>query len=285
MHNKIVKNLNAVHVMAKSNFSSWIHSPRTLIMLLFVAAFCYLVTCNHIQSMNLLQLELHFGESLFFLLSNGCSITTTSILLLITISELPKQIGYQYSLLIRSSREKWLRSQILYCIWMACCMLTLTVICTSLFIIPSVAAGNGWSDTTQNVANIVQEHKSIIPTFIRTSFTPLSACLFAMLPMFLFWLTMIFVILLFSLYGVPLVGILAYGTMLVADVVLFVEAIGDFPMPIHFATLSNIIANANGVEPKKLFTVFCGYAVVISMILIMMFIRVRTTDLYFQEKE
>lgn len=285
MHNRVIKHLKAVHVMAKSNFSSWFHSSRTTIMLLFVAAFCFVVANNHNQSLKELNYELHFGESVFLLLSNGCSITTTSILFLIAISELPKRIGYQYSLLIRASRVKWLESQIIYCFWMVLGMLALTVVCTLVFVAPSVTPGSDWSETMRTATKTIQENGAAVPIFIRSTFTPLTACLLAMIPMFFFWITMIFIVLLFGLCRLPLVGLMTYAIMLVADVVFMVESISNFPMPIYYATLDNILANAKGLELQRIYEVLLGYCIVIVVLLICMFVSVHKADLYFQAEE
>ena len=79
-------------------------------------------------------------------LRRACNITMTSILFLITVSELPRRMGYQYNMLIRATRYQWLCSQILYCLWMTLLMLLLVVLCAAIFILPGVAPGNGWTD-------------------------------------------------------------------------------------------------------------------------------------------
>ncbi len=285
MHSKIAKQLKSINVMAKSNFESWIHSSRTLIMLLFVVAFCYVVTSNHVQSMLYRGYQLHFFESLFFLLNQGCSITTTSVLFLITCSELPRRIGYQHNLLIRSSRTKWLESQMIYCVWMTVSMLILIVISTSAFISIHVLPGSGWSDVARIASGTIQENEAAIPFFIRSAFEPWQACLVAMVPMFMFWLTMIFVVLLFSLCQMPIVGFMIYALMLVADIVFMVESFGDFPMPIYYATLYNITSGAGGMELAKVQEVFLIYGALIIGLIFLMFICVRKTDLCFLSEE
>lgn len=285
MHKHLIKYTKSIFVMAKANFDSWMHSPRTWIMLAFVITFCYIVTNSFIHGVEGLGYKLHFGESLFYMLYNGCNITMTSILFLITVSELPRQIGFQYDMLIRSTRIQWLISQLVYCLWMALCMLVLTVFSVSLFIFPTAQHGQGWSETTLIASGSLQGHEALIPAFIRHSFSPQIACLYAMLPMLLFWLAMVFVILLFSLLGVPLVGVMTYGLMLVANVVFLVETFGGFPMPVYFATLSNITSGWPENELVKFAEAMVGYGATILALLTCMFIRVKKTELTFHFEE
>ena len=120
-----------------------------------------------------------------------------------------------------------------------------------------------------------------MPAFIRGSFSPLGACLYALIPMFLFWLSMVFVVLLCSLLGAPIVGVLAYALMLVGNVVFMVEALGNFPMPVYYATLANITTGWVDQEFMKVDQALRGYAVVIIVLLAAMGLRIKRTDLEF----
>ena len=279
--NKIIKKLQAVHVMAKGNFDSWMHSPRTMIMLLFVVALCYMVCGSHARMLRTMGFEAHWDETLFYVLFNGCNITMTSILFLVTVSELPRRMGYQYNMLIRCTRGQWLGSQILYCLWMTLCMLVLVILCTSVFILPGVAAGSGWTDDLRITQGFITADEALVPAFIRGSFSPLGACLYALIPMFLFWLSMVFVVLLCSLLGAPIVGVLAYALMLVGNVVFMVEALGNLPMPVYYATLANITTGWVDQEFMKVNQALRGYAVVIIVLLAAMGLRIKRTDLEF----
>lgn len=281
MRKAINKSFDSLHTMAKANFDSWLHSPRTWIMLSFVITFCFIVAGSFIRTVSNLSYKFHFTEALFYMLYNGCNITTTSILFLITVSELPRQIGFQYSMLIRSTRLRWLTSQVIYCFWMVLFMLALVVISVSFFIAPATQSGQGWSETNLILTNQILKHEALIPVFIRDNFTPFTACLYALLPMFLFWFSMVFIILLFSLMNLPLAGVLFYALMLVSNVVFMLETIGNFPMPIYFATLCNIISGSPDKEWFQLSKAFIGYVTIIITLLVAMGLRVRKSDLRF----
>ncbi len=271
--------VRAIHVMAQANFESWMYSSRTCFMFLFVTAFCYVVCGNHAQAIQ--GLNMHWGETLFYILYNGCNITMTSILFLITISEIPQRMGYQYNMLIRSNRIDWLYSQLLYCVWMVLAMTLLVVFCASVFVLPSVIFKSGWSEDLRIAQGIITEEEALVPSFIRQNFTPFSACLYALLPMFLFWITMVSVVLVFSLFGAPVIGLVFYALMLMGNVVFMVEMIAGIPMPIYYATLNNITVGWPEKEFVKYNQAMVGYVVVLLTLFIIMFFRVKRIDLEF----
>ena len=52
--------------MALANFDSWVHSPRTVLMLLFIIAICYLQMCGYKMTLNETGYTMHMGETLFY---------------------------------------------------------------------------------------------------------------------------------------------------------------------------------------------------------------------------
>lgn len=277
MRHKLVKYCSQIHIMAKTNFASWIYSSRTICLILFVAAFCCVVVHNHCQSMETLGYRTSFVESLYILFSNGGSITTMTTLFLLMVNEIPKRIGYQYKLLIRSSRMQWVLSQVLYCFWMVLCMLLLTVICTSVCLELSTTFQNKWN-------SFIEAHTcqiTIIPDYIQRHFTPFSAVLLALLPMFFFWLAMVLIILSFSLCKMPQLGLIVYMLMLVGNVVIMIEPIRSVIMPVNYSTLQNIINTANGPELEAILRVFLFYLLIIAIMIVFVVLNTRWTDLSF----
>lgn len=279
MRHKLIKYCKGIYTIAKANSISWVYSTRTISLFAFVAAFCSVVVHNHLRSMEGMGISLSFGESLFILINNGFSITTMSTLFLLMVSEIPIQTGYQYKLLIRSSRTQWILSQVLYCLWMVMCMLLLTVTCTSVFLsISAKSNNNNWSAIIETSV----QQRPIIPTYIHERFSPFSACLFAILPIFFFWLTMVLIILSFSLSKLPQLGLMVYMTMLVSNVIVLVEPIGSAVMPIHYSTLQNITSNAVGMEIETILKVFLFYLLIDVLILIFMMFQVHRADISFR---
>ena len=59
--------------MALANFDSWVHSPRTVLMLLFIIAICYLQMCGYKMTLNETGYTMHMGETLFYEFNFGCN--------------------------------------------------------------------------------------------------------------------------------------------------------------------------------------------------------------------
>lgn len=279
--NKARNRLRAIHTMAQANFETWAHSPRTWIMLLFVIALCYVVCNTHVRMIQALGYTVHWGETMFYFLHNGWNITMTSILFLITVSEMPRRMGYQYNMLIRATRREWLFSQFLYCLWMALSMILLVMICAAIFMLPGIAPGSGWTDGERIAQEIITEQEALVPSFIRNSLSSFAACIVALLPMLLFWLSMVLVVLFCSLMGASVLGVLLYVVMLVGNVVFLMETFGGFPMPIYHATLSNITSAWPDSEWFKLFQAMAGYVIALGALMGGMLVRVLLVDLEF----
>ena len=129
--------------MALANFDSWVHSPRTVLMLLFIIAICYLQMCGYKMTLNETGYTMHMGETLFYEFNFGCNMPMTTALFLIMVSELPRKIAYQQYSLIRSSRWKWMVAQILYCFMMVAAMVALILICIAIQALQVVTPGTG----------------------------------------------------------------------------------------------------------------------------------------------
>ena len=78
--------------MALANFDSWVHSPRTVLMLLFIIAICYLQMCGYKMTLNETGYTMHMGETLFYEFNFGCNMPMTTALFLIMVSELISSI-------------------------------------------------------------------------------------------------------------------------------------------------------------------------------------------------
>ena len=129
--------------MALANFDSWVHSPRTVLMLIFIIAICYLQMCGYKMTLNETGYTMHMGETLFYEFNFGCNMPMTTALFLIMVSELPRKIAYQQYSLIRSSRWKWMVAQILYCFMMVAAMVALILICIAIQALEVVTPGTG----------------------------------------------------------------------------------------------------------------------------------------------
>lgn len=268
--------------MALANFDSWLRSPRTILMLLFIAAICYLQMCGYEMKLTETGYTMHLGETLFYEFKFGCNMPMTTVLFLIMVSELPRRIAYQQYSLIRSSRCRWMAAQLLYCLMMVVAMIALIALFIALMALPLVTHGNGWSDAARIASGEIEPYEALISEFILNNYTPFTATLLAMIPVFCFWLTMVFVILMFGVWGSPVFGVLMYAFLMVANVTILFEA---FPfqliLPIQYATLDNIISSYDGKEIQQFLKVMGVYAALIVSLVAVMMISVKRVELNF----
>lgn len=268
-----------------AHFSAWLHSPRTIVMGIVILCFAYMHARSFEYTLSLRNYTAHLGETVFNYLDSGFNVVMTSTFLLIMVSEIPKRISFQYTMLIRTSRGKWLLSQILFCVCIVLLMLSfMTVFCTALSL-PYITPGSGWSDLERLSEN--PDYQYEIP-LIRESIrvlSPFEACVCAVAVLFFFWFTMLLVILLFSLLGQPNVGVLIYMFILEFALTFRFEMVPNMRTPIHYATLVAIGNQFEGRELASLPLVLGAYVGVDTVLISSMMMRIYRMDLCFNGKD
>ena len=160
----------------------------------------------------------------------------------------------------------------------------MTVFCAVLSL-PYITPGSGWSEMERLAENPDYQYEiPLIREYIRV-LSPFQACVCAATIVFFFWFTMLLVILLFSLFGQPNVGLLVYMFILEFALTFRFEMVPNMRTPIHFATLAAVCNQFPGKEIASLPLVLGIYVLIdVGMIAIMM-LRVRHMDFCFSEKE
>jgi hypothetical protein len=275
--------LKGIAAMAAANLDAWFHSPRVWMMMICVAVYCLLQASNDAQALlvNGNPIPLTYPEMLFWELDKGFSLMS-SLLFLIMVSELPRRIGYQNHMLVRTTRLHWVMAQCLYCMWMVLSMILMLILLYSIFALPHAVHGSGFVENELIQAGQYKEQEALIPTYIRQSTTPITACLLAILPMFFFWITMVLIILLFGLMGLSLLGPLIYGFLLLAHVTLLFEAMPSWlKLPIDFSSLHNITAEYPKEEFSRLRNVLAGYIVLDGLLIAILCLIGKKAELVF----
>jgi len=276
---RIDKKASSIAQIMLANLDSWIRSPRTILMLMFVAMICYLQICGLRLTMDKTGYSMNLIEILFYEVNFGCNMPITTIIFLIMISEMPQKITFHQYILIRSNRRLWLLSQILYCIIMVWMMLILILTFISIFALPYATHGTGWSAQKNNPGDIMCLEDALIDQYIIAQFSPLSALLIAIVPVFCFWLTMELIILLFSIWGKPIWGVIAYASITVAHVTIMFEYLPiDIGMPMTYSTLSYLTSGYRGTEMIQYTKVICGYLFIFLLLLAGMMLGATKTE-------
>jgi len=264
--------------------SAWLRSPRTLVMGLVLLGYAVAHARSFAYTLERCGHTAHLGETVFYYLNTGFNVVMTSTFLLIMLSEIPKRMAFQNVMLIRISRGTWLRSLLLFCVAAVLLMMGLmTALCVG-FSLPSVTPGQGWSDLERLAANPDYQYEpQFVAPYIRV-LQPWQACLCAAGVLFLFWLTMLLVILLFSLLGQPQLGLLVYMFILQFALIFRFEIV-HWLTPIHFATLNNAALQFEGRELASLPRVFGAYLLIDGVLVALMRLSVQHADLRFSGKD
>lgn len=274
-----VRKKNGVWSITSACLSSWLHSPRTIIVLIFIFALCLSEAFLHQGNLAQQELALTWGETLYYYLSYGFNVLMSSSLFLVMADELPRQITFQSYALIRTKRVKWLMAQLLFCLLLVLIML---VLCSGTILLASIGhsvPGTGWSDMEAVKQGwLMESQDGVVSAMIRNHYTPLQATGLAVLPLGLFWLTMLLVIVLFGLYGKSIIGLSLCLMSVLSSIIIMNVQWADLPLPIFFATLGNLIASNDMVTYWR---AIGGYGIVIISLIGFMIWQVKRADLHF----
>ncbi|MEG0513789.1 MAG: hypothetical protein RR653_13860 [Clostridia bacterium] len=273
--------------IALSNMDSWVRSPRVWTMVVCAVVYCIMqvvVDTSGFWVMGM-KLELTLPEKLFTKVYNGFY-SIGSLLFLVMVSEIPRRISFQQFLLVRASRVRWMLAQCVYCAMMVLSMILLLTTAYLLIALPGSSTSSTFTDTQYIQAGCYEQEDAFISAFIRKSFTPWTACLFAGVPLFLFWYTMVLMILMLSLLKHPLLGPSVYGFLLLARSTLLVECLpSGLILPTDFSSLGAIIAEHVGSEAQRLMVVISLYIVFDALLIYLLFLIVRRMDFCIFEEE
>jgi len=125
---------------------------------------------------------------------------------------------------------------------------------------------------------LMESQDGVVSAMIRNHYTPLQATGLAVLPLGLFWLTMLLVIVLFGLYGKSIIGLSLCLMSVLSSLIIMNVQWADLPLPIFFATLGNLIAS-NDMVPY--WRAIGGYGIVIIGLIGFMIWQVKRADLHF----
>ncbi len=284
MHDEKRKTCKWLGSSLYGHLNLWAHSLRTILMAIFILLMTYMLVRSFENGIILNKFEVHMGETLFSYVSSGFNMIMTSVAFLVMMSEIPKQVSYQNYTMIRLSRRKWLTSLILFCIGIVFLFTVLMLAASALFSISFVTPGSGWSDLERlaNNPNYVNEMQ-LMPKYIR-SVTPFTACFLAAVILFLFWVTMAFLILLFSLCGIPNFGVVFCVSLVLLDITILYENFPGIKLPSFFATLGSVTAQVQEHKFRFAFFVIAGYIVLDGLFIKLMDSRIRHMDIQFTGK-
>lgn len=262
-----------------SDFLLWLEAPRTLWMLCAMFLLCILQVFGGWRG-QLLERNMNLWELITYHFYDGFNLMMSSSIFLLGCSEIPKRMSWQQQNLIRSSRRAWLLAYVGQCLLMVCFTLGMMVLTTWLFSIGHIEMGHGWSETERINRMEILISDSVISPYLLENTTPLQAAIMCVMPLFLFWFTMLLVILLFGLTSKPSLGLLLCAFSVLSYVCLIVDSgwLGYFAL-YRYTRLSGMELEQKGM------VYFCnvigGYVVLDLSLVCSMLFMVKRTDLTF----
>ena len=258
-------------------FRLWLGAPRTLWMFASMLLLCVL------QARGACIYQFH-GETLYPLemiayhFYDGLHLMMSSTIFLLGCSEIPRRISWQQQSLIRSSRRSWLFSHIGQCMLMVCVTMLMMIAVTLVASLDHLRLGNGWSDLERIARMEIMPWDSIIPSsFLIESTTPLQGAVMCILPVMLFWFTMLLVILLFGMTSRSHAGLLICAFAVLSYVCMMQEDgwLGYFAL-FRYTHLSGMNLDARGISYFR--NVMIGYGILDFGLVAMMTAMVQRMD-------
>ena len=277
-----------IMMMLRGHLVDWFYSPRTLVSCLVIMALTYMNARSYAFLLESNALYSHFGEATFYYLSTGFgNLSLVSALFLVMMSEVPRRTAYQNMMMLRTSRIRWLLSQVLFCTVVTGLMIGLMLVFSMAMSWPYLTPGSGWSDLERIAADPDAEWMvQLTPEYVR-SVTPFVASLIAMLILFAFWFTMVLVILFFSLAGRPNVGLILYVFLLVLHVTVLWEQLPPWAqnLPVTFSTMASVANKFSDQELTTMPMILGVYTGVDVVLIFCMYRKTRSMDLFFTGKD
>lgn len=267
------------------HFSFWAHSLRTIFMAVFILLMTYMLVKSTENSVAMSQFEVHLGETLFAYANMGFNLIMTSVALMVMMSELPKRVSYQNYTLLRLSRRKWLMSLVIFCLTIVGIFVLMMLATSALLSLSFVTPGSGWSDLERLAADENYAHEIQYTSQYIRKLHPVIACILASSILYLFWITLAFLILLFSLWEMPNFGVVFSVSLLMLNITILFESLPGIKLPSHFATLGAIASQVEEHKFQHIVKVICGYVLLDTLLLTLMIARVRKMDIRFIGKE
>lgn len=218
-----------------SNLDSWIHSSRTVFMLLAILLICYTdVSRDHLGIRNALMASgssvssISSAELVFLESFRGFNFQFSTMTFLVMMSTFPKRSAYQEACLIRSSRTKWFHGQIIYALLISFFYIFMLTMMTFLFSALQSGASNGWSEFF--LSGEVSYTLIWIPEGLIADATPLTATLLMCVPLLLCWFTICMILMAFNLFDHPGAGLATIALLLISNYIFVQAEIPFYPL-------------------------------------------------------
>lgn len=206
----------------------------------------------------------------------------SSALLLVSATELPRQIPHQSLLLIRASRKSWLMGQVFYLFAIVFVTIVFMTSCMLVFSFGKIVWQTGWSDTMRLSSGLFVESNAAVSDYIRSHYLPCQAFLVALLPPALFWVTLLLIILLCGIWRRSEVGVLIDAFIILSSIILSMDMWPSISLPMSYTTLRSIHPEYYGMQ--KYWHVILVFIILDLSMIIFMVMSVKKMDFAFENE-
>lgn len=267
--------------IAKSNFTVWTRSSRTIFVFIFAALLVYNGALQNQNYMTAVAVPLHWLEAVCWALSERLPVYTYGLLMLIMINELPLKTGFHSFSLIRSDRHTWIKGQIFYCLWIVLLYVTFLILLTMFIMRFLFPVSFGWSEQNAIEAGLLFEEDALISPLLMRHFTPITGLLISILPIYSFYFMMSLLLLAFSISGHSALGAAVYMFLLLFGQIFLLEIFPLHRIPVQYAVLNGITGKTTEEIPAKLAEGIAVHIVGNILLLWVLLRRAKNTDLCF----
>lgn len=266
MLNRIRKSFQATMNLIVVNMDQWLRTPRTIVMLAAALVICFVEVSKINRVFMAYNYSLNTSESVFVLAYEGFNILLCCMFFFITINEMPRRIGFQYYMQLRTNKIKWLNSQVYYSLSTVLayvCFLVAAAFVMSLCFVPWGMQWEAMKDITK------ADMFSWISSDLIGAFSPFQAIAFSMLPIVLLLITISLFLLLMNLMGAGRIGVLLISFCIFAE---YISVQNSLPFSItQYSSLYSLSVEGN------LRSVFAKMSAIYVMLDIVLYILMRRT--------
>ena len=197
-----VTDMRQVFGIVRYNFFGFLRNPKVIFIFLLEFVLSFLLTGRIMVVMDTYDTPVQAIEPFIWTFGDGIAVLSSSLLLLLMFSDLPKMTPITPYQLTRTTKRKWLLGQFIYVILVTVLYTVLMLLFTAVLCMKKSYPGNLWSETAAMLGYSELGKNLQVPSTVRVmeSISPYGCMLQVFFLLFCYSLTLSFVILVGNLY-------------------------------------------------------------------------------------
>ncbi|MCC8050574.1 MAG: hypothetical protein LIP10_07955 [Clostridiales bacterium] len=181
----------------RCSFLGFFRNPRTIILFLFGVVLCFLLSSRVTEVAEYYGTTMQAAEPFIWTFGDSTAILLISLLLILLFSDLPKLTPFTPFHLMRTTKKRWLISQLLYIMLCTALYILFILTVTAVLCMKYSYTGDLWSETAAILGYSSLGDQLNVPSTVKVmeSITPIGCMLQVALLMFAYSLALGFLIL------------------------------------------------------------------------------------------